>query len=126
MLPRHYNYLAISFIAILSIGSLLMSSISLAQPNTIKTWLHTERDTDSLLIQPYASSQTPTTIRYHFIGSKTGRSGTAINRSSGSKLVGPEATPLATLRIGLHSNDQLQIQVQIYHNKELIQTLHYP
>lgn len=103
-----------------------MTLPTMAQNDTILVWLHTEPDNGALLIQPFASSQTPTTVRYQLSSQKTGKSGTASNRQSGSKQIGPVPIALASLRLGLHDGDQLQIKVHIFHNHALIQTLYYP
>jgi len=82
-----------------------------------KAWFEVESENGHLLITPYCQSSQGGIVRYEFTATRSGRSGTSRSHQAGTlKLDSGEQLPLATLRLGVASDDVYTLLLQIFAN----------
>lgn len=106
-----------------ALACILLSAATPASGATppFKAWIALEREPNGVIVRPYCQSTDDSAIHYRLRSLKSGRSGTSESTQSGaSALQAGQAKPLATVRLGLAKDDQIRVELQIFHAGDLV------
>jgi hypothetical protein len=107
------------------IGLLIgLANHSMAAQLPVKLWTEVSSDGDLWKVVPRVEAAAGSALRYQIVAKKTGHSGSSNTKQSGNLAVGSDGTgTLASLKIGVATEDQCDIDVKVYSGNEVVGNL---
>jgi hypothetical protein len=106
--------------------SLLLATgtIAMATPIPVRVWTEVTTQSDLWTVVPHVEASPGRALDYEILAKKSGRSGTSNTSQSGKLTVGAEgSSALATLSIGVGSEDRCDVEIKVFEDSEVVGTI---